>query len=117
VCAYPAWSGRVGCWNAELLGCGPEAEFLDEIQTTLSIHSHLYSFPLRFLFLQIMPSLTFSTVQLLCTVKEKGGKPDRKPYPLSYGLRNPYKNIKSENSQYPETSTKTRIPYYPLHMV
>jgi hypothetical protein len=35
-------------------------------------------------------------------VKEKGGKPDRKPYPLSYGLR----NIKSENSQdyAPETS-------------
>jgi hypothetical protein len=26
------------------------------------------------------------------TVKEKGGKPDRKPYPLSYGLRNPYRN-------------------------
>jgi hypothetical protein len=26
------------------------------------------------------------------TVKEKGGKPDRKPYLLSYGLRNPYRN-------------------------
>jgi hypothetical protein len=24
-------------------------------------------------------------------VKEKGGKPDRKPYPLPYGLRNPYR--------------------------
>jgi hypothetical protein len=32
-------------------------------------------------------------------VKEKGGKPDRKPYPLPYGLRNPYRNLKSENSQ------------------
>jgi hypothetical protein len=32
-------------------------------------------------------------------VKEKGGKPDRKPYPLPYGLRNPYGNFKSENSQ------------------
>jgi hypothetical protein len=26
----------------------------------------------------------------LYTVKEKGRKPDRKPYPLPYGLRNPY---------------------------
>jgi hypothetical protein len=30
------------------------------------------------------------------TVKEKEGKPDGKPYPLPYGLRNPYKNLKSE---------------------
>jgi hypothetical protein len=30
-------------------------------------------------------------------VKEKGGKPDRKPYPFPYGLRNPY--LKFENSQ------------------
>jgi hypothetical protein len=29
------------------------------------------------------------------TVKEKGRKPDGKPYPLPYGLR----NLKSENSQ------------------
>jgi hypothetical protein len=35
----------------------------------------------------------------LYTVKEKGGKPDGKPHPLLYGLRNPYRNIKSENSQ------------------
>jgi hypothetical protein len=46
-----------------------DAEFLDEIQTKilrvflLSIHSHLYSLALRFLFL-----LT-STVQLLYTVR------------------------------------------------
>ncbi len=33
------------------------------------------------------------------TVKEKGGKSDRKPCPLPYGLRNPYRNLKSENSQ------------------
>jgi hypothetical protein len=33
------------------------------------------------------------------TVKEKGGKPDRKPHPLTYGLRNPYRNLRSENSQ------------------
>jgi hypothetical protein len=36
---------------------------------------------------------------LIYIVKEKGGKPDRKPNPLSYGLRNPYRNLKSENSQ------------------
>jgi hypothetical protein len=43
--------------------------------------------------------LTVSTVQLLYTVKEKGGQPDRKPYPLPSGLRNPYRKLKSENSQ------------------
>jgi len=31
-------------------------------------------------------------------VQEKGGKPDRNPYLLPYGLRNPYRNLKSENS-------------------
>jgi hypothetical protein len=35
----------------------------------------------------------------LYNVKKKGGQPDRKPYPLPYGLRNPYRNLKSENSQ------------------
>jgi hypothetical protein len=33
------------------------------------------------------------------TVEEKGGNPDRKPYPFPYGSRNPYRNLKSENSQ------------------
>jgi hypothetical protein len=65
------------------------AEFLDEIQTKVirvflfAIHSHLYSFALPFL--QAHTPLTVFTVQLLYTVKEKGGKPDRKPYPLLYG--------------------------------
>jgi hypothetical protein len=36
---------------------------------------------------------------LMYTVKEKRGKLDRKPHPLPYGLRNPYRNLKSENSQ------------------
>ncbi len=31
--------------------------------------------------------------------QEKGGKLDRKFYPLPFGLRNTYRNIKSENSQ------------------
>jgi hypothetical protein len=46
-----------------------------------------------------MQPLTVSRVQLLYTVKEKGGKPDRKPYLFPYGLRNPYRNLKSEKSQ------------------
>jgi hypothetical protein len=45
-----------------------------------------------FWFFKLMQPLTVS-------VKEKGGKPERKLYPLPYGLRNPYKNLKSENSQ------------------
>jgi hypothetical protein len=66
-----------------------EAQFLDEIKTKvlrvfrLAIHSHLYSFALKFKFLQTL------TQPLTVSVKEKGGKPDRKLYPLPYGLRNP----------------------------
>ncbi len=67
----------------------PEAEFLDKIQTKilrvflLVIRSHLYSFAGDFYFFKIMQPLTVS-------VNEKGGKPDRKTYPLPYGsLRNP----------------------------
>jgi hypothetical protein len=79
-----------------------EAEFLGEIQTKilrvllLAIHSHLYSFTNRIIFLQTHAT---SYVKLLYTVKEKGGKLDRKPYPLHYGLRNPNRNLKSEISQ------------------
>jgi hypothetical protein len=29
-----------------------------------------------------------------------GNLPNRKPHPLPYGLRNPYRNLKSENSQH-----------------
>ncbi len=50
---------------------------------------HLYSIALRFLFLH-----THAT-----SGKEKWGKPDRNPYQLPYGLRNPYRNLKPENSQ------------------
>jgi hypothetical protein len=114
----------------------PDAEFSDEIQTKvfrvflLAIHSHLYSLQLclvisissssrnllcissnsrnlfRIFFLKSCNLLHISTVKLLYTVQEKGGKPDRKPHPLPYGLRNPYSNLKSEKSQCPETSTK-----------
>jgi hypothetical protein len=79
-----------------------EAKFLDEIQTKdlriflLAIQSHLYSFALRFLFLQTYGTSYSFCSALLYTVKEKGGKPDRKPHPLP---RNSYRNLKSENSQ------------------
>ena len=43
--------------------------------------------------------LTVSRVQIMYNVKGKVGKPDRKLYPLPCGLRNPYRNLKSENSQ------------------
>jgi hypothetical protein len=43
--------------------------------------------------------LKVSRVQLSHTEKEKRGKSARKPYPLPYGLRNPYRNRKSESSQ------------------
>jgi hypothetical protein len=50
-------------------------------------------------FFKLTQSLTVSTVQLLHTVIEKGGNPERKLYPLPNGLRNPYGNLKTENSQ------------------
>ncbi len=82
-----------------------EAEFFDEIQTKvfevflLAIHRHVYRFALRFYFFKLTQPFTVFTVQLLYSVKEKGGKSDRKQYPLPYGLRNPDRNLKSENSQ------------------
>jgi hypothetical protein len=47
---------------------------------------------LRFLFFKLTQPLTVSTIQL----KKKGGKPDRKPYPLSLWFKNPYRNLTSE---------------------
>jgi hypothetical protein len=75
---------------------------LDEIQTKVLIVLLLLftvtsTALLRdFYFFKLTQSLTVCTVQLLYNVtREKGGKPDRKPYPLPHGLR----NLKSENSQ------------------
>jgi hypothetical protein len=82
----------------------PEAKFLDEIQTTLLrvfLHSIQTStaLPLDFYFFKLTQPLTVFTVQLQYTVKEKGGKTERKPFPLPYGFRNPNRNLKSGNSQ------------------
>jgi hypothetical protein len=66
----------------------PAAEFLDEIQTKvlrvfmLAIHIHVYSFALRFLFLQTHTTSNSFFSVLLYTVKEKEGKYNRKPHPF-----------------------------------
>ncbi len=76
----------------DFIRSGPEAEFLDEILTKPDL-------PWDFYFFKLPQPLTVATVQLLYTVEEKGGKPDRIPYPLPFGLRKQYRNFKSENSQ------------------
>jgi hypothetical protein len=81
----------------------PEAEFLDEIQTNvlriflLAIYSHLYSFALRFLFLQTQATSYSFYSSVTLHFKGEKRKTWYKQYPLPYG-RNPY-NLKSENSQ------------------
>jgi hypothetical protein len=85
-----------------LISC-PEVEFLDEIQTK-GFKVFLLVVVTSTALLEIyITSNSRSILQFLqfsyCTLKKKGGKPDRKPYPLPYGLGNPYRNLKSENSQ------------------
>ncbi len=50
------------------------------------IHNHLYSFPWDLYFFKLTQPLTVSTVQLLYTEKDKGGKPDRNhiQFPLEF---------------------------------
>jgi hypothetical protein len=87
-----------------LSGKTAEAEFFKEIQTKVLIvfllAIHLTSFALKFLFLQTHETFYsfYSSVTVHCK-GVKGGKPDRKTYLHPYGLRNPYINLKSENSQ------------------
>jgi hypothetical protein len=99
-----AWRENSGASRSKYLPIS-EAEFFDEIQTKVSrvfllpVQNDVYSFALRFLFLQT-PATSYSVYSaLVYTVKEKVGKPDRKPHPLSCGLRNPCRNFKSQNSQ------------------
>jgi hypothetical protein len=72
----------------------PEAKFLDVIETKvfrvflLAILSHLCL--VISISIKLTQPLTVSKVQLQYTVKEKGGKPVRKPHHLPYGLRNLY---------------------------
>ncbi len=44
-----------------------------------------------------MQPVTFSTVHLLYTVKERGGKSDRKPPPSLWIKKSIHRNLKSEN--------------------
>jgi hypothetical protein len=82
-----------------------ESEFFDEIQTTglkvflLALYNPFAALPWNLYFFKLTQPCTVSPVQVLCTEKEKGGKPDRKPYPHTFCLINPYRNFKSENSQ------------------
>jgi hypothetical protein len=63
---------------------------LNKIQTKvlrvflLAIHNRLYSFALRFLFLQIYATSHSFYSSLLYTVKEKGEKPDRNLKPDNF---------------------------------
>jgi hypothetical protein len=79
-----------------------DTEFVDEIQTKvfrvflLAIHSRLLQLCLEISsnLRNLLGFLQFSYCTVVhCTGKK--GKPDRKPYSLPYGLRNPYRNLKS----------------------
>jgi hypothetical protein len=71
-----------------------EAKFSDEIQTKFSGIFLLYSFDFRILFL-LTHATSYNFYSSVYTVKEEGGKPVRKSYPLPYGLRSLCRNLKS----------------------
>jgi hypothetical protein len=72
---------------------------LDEIQTKV-LRVFLLVFTVTSTALPQDFNFFFKLTQPLTdSVKDKGGKPDRPPNPLPYGLRNPYRHLKSENSQ------------------
>ncbi len=61
-----------------------------------------------YVFLQTQANLCISTVQLLYTVKEKGGKPDRKPFPFPM-VWEIQTEIKSENCKSVGVSPFTQV--------
>ncbi len=79
-------------YRGQILGRNPDKSLKSFF---LAIQSHLYCFALKFLFLLIHATSFSFFCALLYTVKENGGKPDRNPHPLPYGLRNPYRNLMS----------------------
>ncbi len=89
---------RSQSYRGRILGRNPDKSF-KSLHPCYSQSCLLYSFALRFLFLQTHATSYSLYSALLYRLKKKGGKPDKKPHPLSYVLRNPYKNFKSENSQ------------------
>jgi hypothetical protein len=80
------------------------AEFSSLLFTVIST-----ALPLDFYFFKLMQPLTVSTVQLLYTVKEKEGKPDRKPKHPSLWFKNPYRNLNFENSQDHAQKPQTKL--------
>jgi hypothetical protein len=84
-----------------------QAEFFDENpDKSLESFTPCYSQSCLEIYISSSSRNLLQLFELLYTVKKKGGKPDRKPYPLLYGLKNPHINLKSANSQAQETSTK-----------
>jgi len=79
------WAHFSSCWEPEPFMLFIEKRKQRSNSWTKSRQKSTCSFALRILFLQT--HTTVSTVHLPYTVKEKEGKPDRKPHPLSYGLR------------------------------
>jgi hypothetical protein len=71
------------------------------LKTTNSFHSCYSQSPLHLCLEISISSNSCNLLQFLqfVTLHCKGGTPNRKPYPLSDGLRNPYRNLKSESSQ------------------
>ncbi len=82
------------CWLfAEAIQSCTEAEFLDEIQTKISREFSSLLFTVTSTALPWDLYCFKVTQPLTVSVKETGGKPDRKPYPCPYG--NPKRNLKS----------------------
>ncbi len=71
--------------------------FQTKVSRVFLLAIHLCCFDLRFLQTHATSYSFYSSVTVHC--KGERGKPDRKPYPLSYCVRNPCRNLKSENSQ------------------
>jgi hypothetical protein len=85
--------------NTVLVNPGAEAAFLERNpDKSLKIFPLCYSLSPLQLCLEISVSSNSRNL-LQFSVKEKGGKPYRIPNLLPYDFRNPYRNLKSENSQ------------------
>ncbi len=95
---------------------GPEIKFLDEIQTKVSFlpcywqefSSLLFTFtPLLYI---CALRFIFHLHNLLHFLELQRRKTWKKTIPFPWGLRNPYRNLKSENSQdYAQKETSTKL--------
>jgi hypothetical protein len=84
LCTCMQLSQRPNSWTKASQKCIEFSSLLFTVTST--------ALPWDFSFFKLAQPLTVS-------IKEKGGKPNRKPHRLPYGLRNPGRNLKSENSQ------------------